>query len=161
MDDSTEKTPRRQFLVRTGQLLLGACAVTGVVGAWRFSASDFSDGPSRHMALGTLSSFKMNTLTWLRQRDLFVMRDAGGMGVFSARCTHLGCTIQRTSKGFACPCHGATFGKLGQVVTGPARKPLPWYRIWLESDGRLWVDLEDIREKAGTVKLKLPAETAG
>jgi len=53
--------------------------------------------------------------------------DSGELSVMSARCTHMGCTVawnpgERT---FDCPCHGSRFSPKGEVVNGPAARPLP------------------------------------
>jgi Rieske Fe-S protein len=106
--------------------------------------------------LGGLSDFKMNTLTWLQDRDLFVLRNHEGIGTFSCRCTHLGCMVRRTAEGFVCPCHGAEYGPLGEVISGPARRPLPWYRVWLARDGRLWVNVGKPLDEAGPTPVVLP-----
>jgi cytochrome b6-f complex iron-sulfur subunit len=51
-------------------------------------------------------------------------------------CPHLGCTVNATPQGFACPCHGSRFTPDGQVVEGPAVRPMK--RLVVEEDsGRL------------------------
>ena len=59
---------------------------------------------------------------------------------FSPRCTHLGCAYrwQAEKKLFTCPCHGSAFNVLGDVVAGPARRPLDRYPTKLENN-RLWL----------------------
>jgi menaquinol-cytochrome c reductase iron-sulfur subunit len=67
---------------------------------------------------------------------------------FSPLCTHLGCAYrwQAEKKLFTCPCHGSTFNVRGDVVTGPANRPLDRYSTKLESS-RLW--LGPVQESEG------------
>jgi glycine/D-amino acid oxidase-like deaminating enzyme/nitrite reductase/ring-hydroxylating ferredoxin subunit len=56
-----------------------------------------------------------------------VYRDKNGkLHECSAACTHLGCVVQWNSgeKSWDCPCHGSRFDVEGNVLNGPAAKPL-------------------------------------
>ncbi len=60
-------------------------------------------------------------------RKVAVYRDANGnVTTLSARCTHLGCTVKWSAadQTWACPCHGSRFAPTGEVVNGPADRPL-------------------------------------
>ena len=51
----------------------------------------------------------------------------GEFKAFSAVCTHVGCLCNKVADGtIDCPCHGSKFKITdGDVVTGPAKLPLP------------------------------------
>jgi menaquinol-cytochrome c reductase iron-sulfur subunit len=59
---------------------------------------------------------------------------------FSPLCTHLGCAYrwQSERKLFTCPCHGSEFNVRGDVIVGPASRPLDRYSTKLEGN-RLWL----------------------
>lgn len=52
--------------------------------------------------------------------------EAGQLHAVSASCTHLGCAVafNRAEKAWECPCHGSRFAPDGQVLQGPAVRPL-------------------------------------
>jgi cytochrome b6-f complex iron-sulfur subunit len=57
--------------------------------------------------------------------------DQNTFNALSAICTHQGCLINYYDSGnkqFVCPCHGSRFGLNGQVVQGPASRPLSQYQ---------------------------------
>lgn len=59
----------------------------------------------------------------------------GDKGVYALGlvCTHLGCTVSVMPDGLFCPCHGTRFDQEGNVLQGPATRPLP--RLKTESRG--------------------------
>ncbi|MDQ4145262.1 MAG: FAD-dependent oxidoreductase [Actinomycetota bacterium] len=60
-------------------------------------------------------------------KSVAVYKDEGGnVHALSARCTHLGCIVQwnGAEKSWDCPCHGSRFTTEGEVLQGPATKPL-------------------------------------
>jgi glycine/D-amino acid oxidase-like deaminating enzyme/nitrite reductase/ring-hydroxylating ferredoxin subunit len=62
-----------------------------------------------------------------RGRQIAVARDEDGtLHAVSARCTHLGCIVAWNSaeRSWDCPCHGSRFSVDGDVLQGPAVKPL-------------------------------------
>lgn len=67
---------------------------------------------------------------WFKKIDLEKLYvrvdDAGEPQVMSARCTHLGCSVnwEEESEHFVCPCHGGEFSAEGVVLGGPPPAPL-------------------------------------
>ena len=61
----------------------------------------------------------------LAQRAVY-RDEAGELHALSARCSHLGCIVNWNSGEGAwdCPCHGSRFGPMGEVIMGPAVRPL-------------------------------------
>jgi len=59
---------------------------------------------------------------------------------FSAKCTHMGCTVQPAGNELHCPCHGSKYNALtGTVIHGPAPKPLPKINVQV-SNGEVVTD---------------------
>ncbi len=64
-------------------------------------------------------------------KNVMVMNVKAGLFAVDMRCTHLGCMVEweEGSLTLKCPCHAAFFDYQGKVISGPAPKPLPLYKV--------------------------------
>jgi Rieske Fe-S protein len=67
---------------------------------------------------------------------LLVRTTEGELKAFSARCTHLNCTVQYdpAQKLIVCACHNGQFDLNGKNVAGPPPKPLPALNVNVRGD---------------------------
>jgi ubiquinol-cytochrome c reductase iron-sulfur subunit len=77
-----------------------------------------------------------------------------GVVAYSKLCTHMACPLglyEQQSGTLLCPCHQALFDLLadGQVLRGPAQRPLPRLPLGVEADGLL-VARGDFTDAVGT-----------
>jgi menaquinol-cytochrome c reductase iron-sulfur subunit len=65
-----------------------------------------------------------------------VKRTGNGVVAFGPQCTHLGCAYHwdEGKSEFLCPCHNSVFSVDGQVVSGPAPRPLDRYECKIEGN---------------------------
>ena len=60
-------------------------------------------------------------------KKVAAFRDEDGkLTLLSPTCTHMACTVRwnPAEKSWDCPCHGARYDVEGEVLNGPAIKPL-------------------------------------
>lgn len=59
------------------------------------------------------------------------VEENGHMHAVSARCQHMGCTVDwnEAEKTWDCPCHGSRYRYDGEVIQGPATRGLPVHEI--------------------------------
>ena len=69
---------------------------------------------------------------------------------FGPQCTHLGCAYHwdESKTEFVCPCHNSLFSADGQVISGPAPRPLDQYDVKVDG-GKLLLG-----------RLRIPGQTA-
>ena len=137
-----ETPPRREFLTRLG---IGACAAaavgSGIVTLDFLKPKVLFEPPTTFRA-GDPGDYPEGTVRFNKERKAYVIGAAGGVYALSAVCTHLGCITRFLSDQnvIACPCHGSRFDLEGNVVQGPAPRPLPWLDVTTDSAGTLVVD---------------------
>jgi Rieske Fe-S protein len=88
-------------------------------------------------ALATTSQIPVGSgMIFTSQQVVVTQPVSGEFKAFSAVCTHMGCIVNQISNGtIDCPCHGSQYSiKTGDVVGGPAPKPLPAKQIKVTGD---------------------------
>lgn len=142
------QTTRRDFL---NEITLGALGIAGlgsVAVTYQYFSPNVLFEPSTTFRAGNPDLYPVNSVTFLQDQLVYVVRTAAGFYAVSAVCTHLGCVTQWKSDAgmIACPCHGSKFQANGTKIEGPAPRPLPHFAISLTADGELLVDkLQNIK----------------
>lgn len=98
--------------------------------------------PSPRFSVGEPKAFPENSVTTLKARKLFVVRDGNSFKAISVVCQHLGCAVEFSKEKniFECPCHGSKYYRNGVNFAGPAPRPLDHFEVVLDDAGKLVVD---------------------
>ena len=141
--DSKRSITRRQFLgIAWGVSLVGLVGQAGVALLQYLQPRVTAGGFGGKIVAGRPKEFRTNTVSLVQKGHFYIScLDDGGYLALWQRCTHLGCTVpwRTDEKQFHCPCHSSLFNAKGEVIGGPAPRPLDIFPIALE-DGNLVVD---------------------
>ena len=87
----------------------------------------------------------------MKEQRVWIVKTEKDLYVLWARCTHLGCTPNwfDAEKRFKCPCHGSNFSIAGDVIAGPAPKPLNRCAVALLPTGEILVDKSILETRPG------------
>lgn len=135
--------PRRQFLGYAWALSL--VGLFGQAGAALFEFFQPRIEPGQYggqVIAGQVGEFPPSTISHVQRGRFYVSRlEDGGILALWHRCTHLGCTVpwDEAAGQFHCPCHSSIFNTRGEVVSGPAPRPLDLFPIEIV-DGQIVVD---------------------
>ena len=135
-----EGVSRRDFL---GLAAFGAAILASLgalAGSLRFVKADLYSEESKKFKIGKIENFPIGTTRKIDDKNVFIFSDDNGLYAISAVCTHLGCIVATSEFGFQCPCHGSRYDQTGNVIGGPAPRPLEWFEINQEVDGTLFID---------------------
>jgi cytochrome b6-f complex iron-sulfur subunit len=160
----TQGTTRRSFLSRLSLWIGGLAAGGSFFAVFRSLVPNVLYEPSKKVKIGTLDLIPEGVTLFKEAKTFIAKHSAGGktkIHAMSAVCTHLGCIVQRTESeesksglkdkstvGFSCACHGSQFTIDGDVVKGPAPKPLPWFAVSISpDDGALVVATSRVVER--------------
>jgi len=147
-----ERAGRREFLLKAGwaffYLFLGGWLLSNL----RYLFPNVLYEPSLTFQAGKPGDYSLGISDkWKKVQRVWIVRRNEGVFCFWARCTHLGCTPNwfDAEGRFKCPCHGSNFNKDGDVIAGPAPKPLWRCAIQLSTDGQLMIDKGKLENRPG------------
>ena len=126
---------RRDFVKIFIQGLLGLCGILGLAGVVRFLSYEPDAPPPQRFDVGPTSHYLINTRTIIKDIPAILIRDqVGEFSALSLICQHLGCTVNSTSAGFVCPCHGSRYDTDGKLLRGPSEKGLKSLKAEITTD---------------------------
>ena len=135
----TDCINRREFLARTAGVTVAAAIVAGC-GNGQFGPTTPADAGANGLPTDGPKTVKVSDFSALSAVGILVpvadLRAAKRVSAtlsptafvaYSLICTHEGCAaaVQPGGMEIDCPCHGSRFDANGNVINGPAARPLP------------------------------------
>ena len=101
---------------------------------------------------GNVSEIQVGDVKMVREGKFYLSRVPEGFFALWWKCPHLGCTVpwrpddpvMEGDSGFAskarfnCPCHGSIYNRYGQILQGPAPRPMDRFPVDVR-DGKIFV----------------------
>jgi cytochrome b6-f complex iron-sulfur subunit len=146
---------RREFLNEVAAGALGIAGLGSMAVTYRYLSPNVLFEPPTTFRAGSPDLYPMDSVTFLQDQQVYIVRTDQGFYAVSAVCTHLGCITQWKPEleQIACPCHGSKFRMDGTKIEGPAPRPLPHFSISLTVDGELQVDKLEILTPGQVLKV--------
>jgi cytochrome b6-f complex iron-sulfur subunit len=134
-----EPIPRRDVLGRLSLWSMASAMLFATIGMLRLPKAAVLASPSKKLRVQLPETLVDGEPFVPSGRAIAVFRHGAQVHAISTICTHLGCIIQASAGGFACPCHGSEFEADGSVRRGPAPRALDWLQV-STSSGAIVVD---------------------
>jgi cytochrome b6-f complex iron-sulfur subunit len=167
MDKFDDKTPglpsekppsfsRRHFFELIGIGAIGVTAAGSIVLSGEYLSPNVVKEPPTRFKAGPPENYPPGSVTLNKEHKVFIVRAKEGyFYTLSAVCPHLGCIANwKAEDGIvACPCHGSKFDREGNVIAGPAPRPLLRFAMSLDDQGQLVVDTSVVVREEATLKV--------
>ncbi|MBI3008540.1 MAG: Rieske 2Fe-2S domain-containing protein [Candidatus Omnitrophica bacterium] len=144
VETTPPKISRRNFLGKFGIYSFLAYLGGSALATIRFMFPNVLYEPSTTFRAGLPDEYSVGSVStrWMKEHRVWIVRSNKGLYALFGKCTHLGCTPNwfEAEKRFKCPCHGSNFDVEGNVIAGPAPKPLFRAQVSLSDDGQILVD---------------------
>ncbi len=153
---------RRLFLRWTGWAGAGLVLGQWLIGFLGFFWPQRVGAFGQTVAAGSVDEYQVGDVRAIREGRFYLVRVPEGFLALWWKCPHLGCTVpwkeddpamggppgNRDEGGdrsfaergrFNCPCHSSIYNRYGQIVQGPAPRPMDRFPVRI-ADGRILVD---------------------
>jgi cytochrome b6-f complex iron-sulfur subunit len=137
MPQKDKSLSRRSFLSWLVKGSLAGSALLGLGALGRFISFQNEENPPSQYDLGPATNYPIDSRIPALVAQAIVIHNEQGFSALSLVCPHLGCRVNVTSDGFACPCHGSRFQPDGSLRNGPASRPMAFLRVEVNADGHL------------------------
>lgn len=145
---------RRNFLAFAGWGTIALVSLQGVVAFLFFFWPRKTGTFGTRISVGSPDQYKVGEVKYFVDGKFYLVRLQEGFMALYQKCPHVGCTVpwrpefelQGVKGLFRCPCHGSTYLPNGQIIFGPAPRPMDYMRI-ISEGGRLVVDTGAIRKR--------------
>jgi cytochrome b6-f complex iron-sulfur subunit len=154
--DACRDCSRRKFTT-TGIASIAIASAGSAVFGYEFLSPNALYEPPQIVDAGKPDRYAPGTVTSDPQNGLYIVHGPEGIYTLSSVCTHLGCVTawRQELDLIACPCHGSKFHKDGIKIEGPAPRPLPWLKTWLDDEGNLMIDRSEILSRKQFVRIQV------
>jgi len=114
---------------------------------------------------GSVSDLNVGDVKLVQDAKAYVSMVPEGVVALWWKCPHLGCTVpwkpedpsmdSLAAKGrFNCPCHGSIYDRYGNIIQGPAPRPMDVFPVTIR-DGKVYIDTNPthaVQRTSDTVK---------
>ncbi|HKQ70476.1 MAG TPA: Rieske (2Fe-2S) protein [Polyangiaceae bacterium] len=97
--------------------------------------ADLKDGEPRRVPVLAEVTDAWTKYTKENLGAVWLIRNRDEVRAMSVTCPHLGCGIEKSEKGFGCPCHTSNFDGAGKRVSGPSPRDMDSMETRVVGDG--------------------------
>jgi cytochrome b6-f complex iron-sulfur subunit len=142
--ESKKSLSRKEFLGIAWVGALSLIIVQAVIATLKFINPVPTGGFGGFVYAGKIEDFAINSINRILAGRFYISHTDEGIIALWQKCPHLGCAIPWDEEEgiFHCPCHGSTFNQVGEVLGGPAPRPMDYFPMEVSEEG-IWVDTSD------------------
>jgi len=132
---------RSQFLGVAFFGFIGLLGLEALIALSRYLKPISSGGYGGLVYAGKVDEFGVDSVSYVMEGRFWLVRNQDGFLALWQKCPHLGCAVpwEEAEADFHCPCHGSIFNTVGEVIGGPAPRPMDYFQVLIRS-GEVWVD---------------------